>query len=527
MLPAFLLNITKPSYNYEKIINLLKIACMKCYTLLLILSIITTFSFAQTRVKESVYSTSLKDSVTYDVWLPDNYNAQQTYPVIYCFNYGMVNARFIASQLKYFEDCSYLIPKSIIINIYADMDRIGYNYITGKLTPIGESFVNCIKKEIIPTVDKKYSTSFFKTYMGHSYAASYANNLFINHPEIFNAYILFAPEKTEINNASFNISAGLKEYYSKKQVFYYAAVGQFDMDRRRNYAKETEAKLKQLNNPGMVIKYDSIPNKDHATVVSDALQPALEHVYSLYDPAYKIDTTVNAYSNLQLASKRISDTYGIHKYEPRRNYYAPFAQLAIQKNDTASLLKILKYYSSPNLKGYDLVSFARFCVNVGLQKQSKMYLEQALDQINKKEKNERWATATIANCYDAFVTEIYKSDTTSAKGYLQKLKLLIEANHTKYPALADYYFSCGTFGVDNKCNLNESLTFLNSYLKERENLTDAIHASYDRIYYYIGKCNYLLKKNLLAKQNLEKAIQINSANKAAQELLKQVSSENH
>lgn len=496
---------------------------MKYYTLLLLLSAITTFSFAQTQVKESVYSTSLKDSVKYDVWLPEKYNPDQAYPVIYCFNYGMVNARFIASQLKYFDDCSYLIPQSIIINIYADMDRIGYNYITGELTPLGELFVNCIKKQIIPAVDKKYSTSFFKTYLGHSYAASYANNLLINHPEIFNAYILFAPEKTEINNAPFNISAGLKEYYSKKQVFYYAAVGQFDMDRRRNYAKETEAKLKQLNNPRMIVRYDSIPNKDHATVVSDAIQPALEHIYSLYDPSYNIDTAVNAYSNLQLASKRIADTYGIHKYESRRTYYAPFAQLAIQKNDTASLLKILKYFSSPNLKGYDLVSFARFCGSAGLlQKQSKMYLEQALEQIKQKEKNERWAISTVANCYDTFVTEIYKNDAASAKIYLQKLKLLIEANHTRYPALADYYFSCGTFGVDNKSNLNESLTFLNLYLKERENLTDAIHAGYDKIYYYIGKCNYLLKRNPVAKQNLEKAIQINSTNQAAKDLLKQI-----
>lgn len=498
---------------------------MKRNTLILLLSIITTFSFAQTRVKENVYSTSLKDTVKYDVWLPDSYNADQTYPVIYCFNYGMVNARFMAAQLKYFDDCSYLIPKTIIISIYADMDRIGYNYITGELTPLGELFVNCIKKDIIPAVDKKYSTSFFKTYLGHSYAASYANNLLINHPGIFNAYILFAPEKTGINNAPFNITAGLKEYYSKKQIFYYAAAGQFDTDRRRNYAKETEAKLKQLNNPGMVIRYDSIPNKDHATVVSDAIQPALEHVYSQYDPTYKIDTTVNAYSNLQLASKRISDTYGIHKYESRRTYYAPFAQLAIQKNDTASLLKILKYFSSPNLKGYDLASFARFCVNAGLQKQAKMYLDQALEQIKEKENNERWATSTIANCYDTFVTEIYKNDTASAKSYLQKLKLLIEANHTRYPALADYYFSCGTFGVDNKCHLSESLIFLTTFLKERENLTDAIHASYDRIYYYIGKCNYLLKNNSSAKQNLEKAIQINSANQAAKDLLKQIDSE--
>ena len=498
---------------------------MKCNILLFILSIITAVSFAQTRIKESIYSKNLKDSVNYDVWLPDKYNAEETYPVIYCFNYGGVVPQFIASQLKFFEDYNSLLPKTIVVGIYAEMDRIGYNYITGKLTSLGESFVNCIKKEIIPVVDKKYSTSFFKTYLGHSYAASYANNLLLNNPEIFNAYILLAPEKTGINNAPFNISAGLKAYYSKKQVFYYTAVGQFDMDRRRNYAKETTAKLKQLNNPGMVIRYDSIPNKDHSTVVSDAIRPALEYIYSQYDPEYSIDSTVNAYSNLQLANKRILDTYGINKYQSRPIYYRPFAQLAIQKKDTASLLKIIEHFSSPKLKGYDLHNFGRFCANAGLQKQARTYLEQAIKRLKEQEKNESWAIYTLADCYDTFVEKIYKNDTTSAKSYLQKLKLLIEAHRNRYPALSDYYFSFGIFGVDNKCNLNESLTCLNLYLKQRENLTDAIHAGYDKIYYYIGKCNYQLKNNLLAKKNLEKAIQINSANKAAIDLLKQIDSE--
>lgn len=489
--------------------------------MLLCCCLVACTCFAQTKKEESIYSTFLKDSVFYDVWLPDNWDAGRPTPVIYTFNYGMMDAGYIAAQLRYFGSARYMFPKTIVVNIKAHMDRIGYNYETGLLVPNGEKFVSCIKDEIMPGMHKKYNTAAFNIYMGHSYAASYANCLFLYHPGIFNGYVLFAPEKINVNQPPFNISDSLAVYYNTHNTFYYAAVGMDDMQRRRNYAKEVGDKTKQLDSTKFFFKYDSIPRANHTNIITCAFEFAMEHIYMKYDPAAEDSGDTVAATVLAKDEQRVKNYYNIG-YEKSQPYYGPYAEYAVNKKDTAGLLTIINHFYSPSLKAYDIRYFAQYCLNAGLTQKAKGYYEQAIDILQGKEKNESWAQGVLIDCYSSMALNIYKNDTAKAWQYLQKVIELSNKPNKSGAVLIDNYFDVARFAADNNYNVKQGLQYLLTYLTLRKNVIDIIHYSYDRIYFYIGKSYYLLNDHANAKLYVQKALDVNANYKPAKELMQRL-----
>lgn len=491
---------------------------MKKYLALIICAFAACTCFSQAKKEERLYSAYLKDSVYYDVWLPENWDISQPAPVIYTFNYGMMDAGYIAAQLKYFASARYMFPKTIVVNVKAHMDRIGYNYETGLLVPDGEKFVRCIKEELIPGIHKKYNTAAFNVYMGHSYAASYANYLFLYHPGIFNGYVLFAPEKINVNQPPFNITDSLVNYYNTHTTFYYAAVGGNDMQRRKDYAREVGDKTKQFNNKKFFYKYDSIPGANHTNIITYAFEPAMEHIYMKYDPAAEDSGDTIATMLLAKDEERVRNAYNIG-YEKSQQYYSPYAQYAINKKDTAGLLSIINHFYSPSLKAYDIRYFAQYCVNAGLVQKAKEYYMQAIGLLNGRDKNESWSRDVLINCYTDLALYVYKNDTAKAWQYLQKGIELSNKPSKNGALMIDNYFVAGSFAVDNNYNVKQGLQYLLTYLNLRKNVIDIIHYSYDRVYFYIGKSYCLLNDWKNAKSYIQKALDVNAGYKPAKDLM--------
>lgn len=111
---------------------------------LLILFCINSQLYAQKLNKEIQYSINLKDSISYHIWLPDNWNVQQKYPVILMYNYGAINENLLASTVNYYANQLRTIPNSIVVNVLVDMDQIGFNYKTGDITNAGKKLITCL-----------------------------------------------------------------------------------------------------------------------------------------------------------------------------------------------------------------------------------------------------------------------------------------------------------------------------------------------------------------------------------------------
>lgn len=475
------------------------------YRLVFLFSILFSIpAFAQQEIREKLYSHVLRDTVYYHVMVPEKRDPAEQLPVLYAMKYGMIDGPYIASQLRYFRSAGYPVLNMLVVTVLADMDRIGFVYNTGLLTAPGLQFLGCLKNEVFADVQRKYNTSDFRAYIGHSYAASYANYIFQHEPGMFNGYILLAPEKAGMDTA-------LDKKANNRETFYYTAVGEFDMERRHAYAKDNCNKLAAFNKGRLFIKYDSIPRGDHSNILTMAIQPGLEFISQQYNPNADIDPGKNAWEGFRSVAARVETTYGI-RVEKNYRWYSRFAQLAISRKDTLSLIQLLDYFHSDKLKGYDTRNFGDYCVQLGLLKRAEQYYRSTIQKALDIPEREGWEIFTLIDCYRALAVNIEKKDREKAWEYLQKA--------LQYGGKdVDIYFLAGAYAVDNAYNVQKGIDYLLQYLRLRKDIIDDIHWSYEKIYTKLGKGYYLLKDVVNARLYLQKSLAINPENREAKELL--------
>ena len=471
-------------------------------------------ALAQTEIREKLYSHILRDTVYYNIIVPEGRDINERMPVLYALKYGMIDGAYIASQLRYFKSARYPVLNMMVVTVLADMDRIGFVYETGLLTEMGTKFMACLKNEIIADVERKYNTADFRAYIGHSYAASYANYLFQHEPGIFNGYILLAPEKV---NASFALST--KAFLNK--IFYYAAVGEFDLERRHTYAKEVCSQLKSAGSDHLFIQYDSIPRGDHSNILTMAIQSGLTFISQFYDPNADIDSKKNAWDAFGDAKERIATIYGVD-VEKNYTWYNRFAQLAISQKDSLSLIKLLDYFSSYKLKGYNTRTFGDYCARLGLMKKAEHYYLSTIQKVLPMREKEGWEYFVLSDCYSGLAMEVEKKDHKKAWEYLQKALEFADVPNKYGSTALDTYFQAGRFLIDNGYHVKEGVGYLLKYLQLRSNTLDEIHWGYGKIYTNLGKGYHILKDNANAHFYLQKALVIDPDNKDAKELLKKL-----
>src|SRR5579859_3782091 len=161
---------------------------------------------AQEVVHRTFFSQALKDSIRYDVWLPRDWNINGHYPSVYMNSYGALgggNGMLVAANLNNFIN---QFPSSIVIDIQSgQMDKMGYSYTTGEVNTTGLRFIASLEHELIPQIEANYKATRFRAFIGHSFSSSYANYLFLHKPGLFNAYLLFTPEKIDREQPPFTI----------------------------------------------------------------------------------------------------------------------------------------------------------------------------------------------------------------------------------------------------------------------------------------------------------------------------------
>ncbi|MFT3823375.1 MAG: hypothetical protein QM731_05620 [Chitinophagaceae bacterium] len=476
-------------------------------------------SLAQQKTEEKLFSRFLQADVYYTVYTPAGRDTAQPLPVLYTFSYGMVSGDYIAASLNYYQSAHYPIPNTIYVNVIAAMDRIGYSYSSGLLTKSGEQLVQCMQQEIFPAVEKKYHASSFRTYLGHSYAASYANYLFLFYPDLFRGYIVLAPEKIAAAQPPFVITDSLVKWYNQHTTFYYTAVGENDMERRMAYAKEAESKTKVFDSTRFYFRRDSIVGGDHTNIISLALQSGIEHVYQLYNPYEEAGKTDHVMVELQQVTVRVQQAYDMPP-QKTPEYYSRFAQLAIANKDTAGLRKILAHFDNEKGKSWYYMQFAGFCSNLSMTALAYTYLGRAIAMMEKDEMNTDLGVSNLVSCYTMMANNILKDDNARAWQYLQKAKALSARKMRSGHQLIDIYYDMGVFAASHNYNVKEGLESLQQFIVLSGNVSaDAHGLEYRKTNFYIGKCYYLLNDHANAKVYLQKELALHPGNKDATELL--------
>jgi predicted alpha/beta superfamily hydrolase len=158
---------------------------------------------------DSIYSKVLNEQRKLWISLPASYgrglNAAVRYPVIYLLD-GDGHFQSIAALLKQFStNGNSLSPEMIIVGI-TNTNRtrdLSPTHFTlgpdGKAMPGlrssggGEKFTTFIEQELIPYIESTYPVAPYRMLIGHSLGGLLVMNTFVNHREMFNAYVAIDP----------------------------------------------------------------------------------------------------------------------------------------------------------------------------------------------------------------------------------------------------------------------------------------------------------------------------------------------
>lgn len=156
---------------------------------------------------DSVNSAILKEKRTVWVYLPDEYaTSKDRYPVMYLLDADWNFAAFTGMVHELSEVIGNSVyPKCIVVSIpntdrtrdltptHATLGPDG-KYMEGMQTSGGgENFTAFLQKELMPHIDSAYRTAPYKILIGHSFGGLTAVNIFINHTDMFNSYLVIDP----------------------------------------------------------------------------------------------------------------------------------------------------------------------------------------------------------------------------------------------------------------------------------------------------------------------------------------------
>lgn len=236
-------------------------------------------------VIKQLYSNELKETRTLNIYLPEDFHADSSYPVIYLLD-GSADEDFIhVAGLVQFATFSWvnILPKSIVVGI-ANVDRrrdftfpttISKDKEDFPTTGSSAKFISFIEKELQPFIEKKYKRTGSKMLIGQSLGGLLATEILFKQPTLFNSYVIVSPSLWWDNESLLKLQPVLLNESYTQQTRIYIGVGE------EGKVMEEDAKrlFELINNAGrknIAASFDFIKGKKHANIFHQAVSNALE-----------------------------------------------------------------------------------------------------------------------------------------------------------------------------------------------------------------------------------------------------------
>lgn len=247
--------------------------------------------------------------------LPRTYTAsRQRYPVI-VFTDAESNFGFTATTIDYLARAG-RIPEAIVVGI-TNNDR------TRDLTPTradlerhatsggAPRFITFIETELLPEIDRRYRTTPYRVFMGHSLGGLLALDALFTRPKLFDALIAISPSLTWDDRWSFKQATALiesKKLLSNTLVVTMANEG--EAPRREFDALSTLLGTHPV--PGLEFFPLAFDDEDHGSTVMPAEYAALKAVFASW--RFVVDARANPLTLMRAAElhyERLSQRAGV------------------------------------------------------------------------------------------------------------------------------------------------------------------------------------------------------------------------
>lgn len=237
--------------------------------------------------------TSIQSNITgenYDLYinLPRDYqDTTKTFPAIYLidaqWDFPLVSALY--GQLYY----DNFMPSAVVIGITWSGSNADYDSLRARdFTPTTENkpakygnaanFLQSIKKEIIPFIEKKYRVSpMNRTLMGSSFGGLFTLYTLFNETNVFSRYILTSPAILFDKSVIYNYEKKYAEKKSKLPVRLYIAIGSYEDVAALQKFIDT---IKSRHYKGLKLRLDVIEGMGHSGTKAYGFSRGLKFAFS-------------------------------------------------------------------------------------------------------------------------------------------------------------------------------------------------------------------------------------------------------
>ena len=155
-----------------------------------------------------IKSQVLKEERTVYIQLPESYSKSSgyhRYPVLYVRDGGKFFQSFAGAVQHLSLDATPHVPEMIVVAI-VETDRVRDSASTRSLQGFtgkrdegfassggGENFLRFLEQELVPYIDKEFSTSSYRIYCGYSFTGLSVIDAFLNKDPLFDAFLMIDP----------------------------------------------------------------------------------------------------------------------------------------------------------------------------------------------------------------------------------------------------------------------------------------------------------------------------------------------
>lgn len=257
-------------------------------------------SIGETRVIESQV---LKERRPISIYLPPSYresSGYRRYPVLYLRDGGKFFHSFTGTVQHLAADASPHIPEMIVVAI-RETDRVRDSSSTHSLRGFtgkddegfrtsggGEQFLRFVERELVPYIDKEFSTVPYRIYCGYSFTGLSVVDAFLAERSVFDAFLSIDPSWWWDDHAPERRAAKTLpgRTFNRTQLFIAASGEPFPHKyfiEARDVAALAET-LQRVQPAGLEWKFERYEDETHHSMAQRALYDGLSYFFRGYQP---------------------------------------------------------------------------------------------------------------------------------------------------------------------------------------------------------------------------------------------------
>lgn len=231
---------------------------------------------------KTLRSTILNEDRTLNIYLPQKYDKEKAYPVIYLLD-GTINEDFLhIVGLVQFFNLQLNMPETIVVGIanvdrkrdftfHTDLKDLQKSYPT---TGHSDKFIKFIETELQPFVEASYKTTGTKYIIGQSLGGLLATEILLKKPKLFSHYLIVSPSLWWDNESLLKNAKNLTVNIPDANKYVYISVGKQEDKLMQKEAKELYDILSSSGMKSLRLDYMPMPLDNHATILNRSIYEA-------------------------------------------------------------------------------------------------------------------------------------------------------------------------------------------------------------------------------------------------------------